>query len=296
MSTEINKAFVQQYEAMFIRLAQQEGSRLMSTVMVKKVVGKYDHFDRIGATAAQKKVSRHGDTPLVDTPHSRRRLILDDYEWADLIDKADEVRLLVDPTSVYAQNGADAMGRAIDAVIVAAALGNATSIDSADASSSVALPTSQIVSEDFGSTNTNLTIAKLIEAKRLLDKNDVKQEDRFFILNASALASLLNTTQVTSSDYNTVKALVRGELDTFLGFKFVMYNNLPGVADGTDTVPVKCLAYCKSGIGLGLGQDVNVRIAERADKSFSTQVFASMSIGAVRIEEEKVVQIGCVQS
>jgi hypothetical protein len=125
MSTEINKAFVQQFSDNLIMLAQQKGTRLMGAVRTKKTVGKYDHFDRIGKVSAQKRTSRHGDTPQIDTPHSRRRVIMDDYEWADLIDRQDEIRMLVDPRSAYAQSGAHALGRKMDELILDAATGNA---------------------------------------------------------------------------------------------------------------------------------------------------------------------------
>jgi len=298
MSIEVNKAFVQQFSDNLIMLAQQKGSVLMNSVSVKNVVGKYIHFDRLGASSAQLRVSRHGDTPLIDSPHSRRRAILSDYEWADLIDKQDEVRMLIDPKSDYARAGGYAIGRAIDDVIIAAATGNASSIDSADASSNVSLPSSQIVDDDFGTgCDSNLTLEKVIEAKRILLRNDVDpSEEMFMVVNASALHSLLSEVEVGSIDYNSVKALVRGEIDTFMGFKFILCNRLLGTADGTDTSPVFVLAYAKSGIGIGVGQDINVRISERDDKSYSTQVYASASIGAVRIEEEKVVEVQCVQA
>lgn len=297
MANEINKAFVQQFSNNLIHLAQQRGSRLMSTVMNERVVGKYAHFDRLGSTAAVLRTTRHGETPIIDTPHSRRRVILADYHWGELIDDQDKVRMLIDPKSAYAQAGAWAMGRAMDEVIRDAATGSAASIDSADASSTVALPSTQIVDEDFGSADTNLTLEKLIEAKRILTRNDIMMDEPlYFVYNASAQAALLNLTEVGSADYNSVKALVRGEINTFLGFEFVMYNHLNGTADGTDTDPVKCLAYAKSGIGLGLGQDIKVRMGEDASREFNTRIYASMSLGAVRVEEEKVVEVQVVQS
>ena len=296
MSTEINKAFVQQFSDTLIMLAQQKGTRLMGSVRTKKTVGKYDHFDRVGKVTAQIRTTRHGDTPQIDTPHSRRRVILNDYEWADLIDKQDEIRMLVDPRSTYAQAGGHALGRKMDELILDAATGNATAIDSADASSNVSLPSGQTIDEDFGTADSNLTLAKLIEAKRILDKNEISDMDRTLIHNSSALSNLLNDTTVTSSDYSSIKALVRGEIDTYLGFKFVRTELLNGTADGTDTDPVLCLAIQKDAMGLCLGQDINVRISERDDKSYATQVYASMTMGATRIEDEGVVSIECVQA
>lgn len=298
MSIEVDKAFVQQFSANLIHLAQQRGSKLAGTVMRKDVTGKYAHFDRLGATSAQKRTTRHGDTPLIDTPHSRRRVGLDDYEWADLIDQQDEVRMLIDPKSAYAQAGAWALGRTLDDLIVSAATGNAVSVSAADAASNVALPAAQTIDEDFGTgSDTNLTLEKLIEAKRILMKNEVDMsEEMTLVLNASALANLLNDSTITSADYNSIRALVRGEIDTFMGFKFVITERLSGTADGTDTDPVLCLAYPKSAIGLAMGKDINARISERDDKSYATQVYAAMTAGAVRIEDEKVVSIECVQA
>lgn len=296
MSNEINVAFVQQYSDNLIQLAQQNGSKLMGSVMNKTVVGRNANFDRLGATVAQLKVSRHGDTPLINTPHSRRRVYMDDYEWADLIDTNDEVRLLIDPKSAYAQAGAWALGRSMDDIIIASATGLATTVGAGETEGSVALPAGQIIDNDFGADNSNLTIEKLIEARRILMANEIDMsEELTFVANANAMMTgLMNTTEIQSIDFNTVKALVRGEIDTFMGFKFIQSERLLG--SGTaDSDPVLCLAYAKSAIGLALGKDINVRISERDDKSYSTQVYACMTAGSVRIEEEKLVSVECAQ-
>lgn len=287
MSTEINKAFVQQFSNNLIMLSQQRGSKLASTVMRKDVTGKYAHFDRLGATTASIRTSRHGDTPLTDTPHSRRRVTLNDYEVADLIDSQDEVRMLIDPKSSYAQAMGYALGRSLDDIIIDAADGNASSIDSADASSNVALV--HTIDEDFNTANSDIIVEKVIEAKRILMSNEVQpDEELFFVLDAIALGNMLGQNEVQSADYNSVKALVRGELDTFVGFKFVQSERINDSGEGNFK---NCLAYAKSGIGLALGQDIQVKMSERADKSYATQVYASMTAGAVRIEEEKVIAV-----
>jgi len=261
MSIEVNKAFVQQFKDNLIHLAQQKGSRLLRTVMSEKVVGKSHHFDRLGATSAVKRTTRHGDTPLIDTPHSRRRVTMDDYEWADLIDKQDKVRMLISPESDYARAGSNALGRTLDDLIIEAATGNSVSVDASDSASNVALPSTQIVDEDFGTADSNLTLAKIIEASKILNGNEVGDgEKRYFIFNSDAQANLLNDTTLSSADYNSIKVLMRGEVDTFMGFEFVRSERLEGTADGTDTAPIKCLAYVKSGIGVGMGADISARI------------------------------------
>jgi len=125
MSSGITTAFVQQYSNNVAMLSQQKGSLLRSTVDVENVVGKNAFFDQVGVATAQKRTTRHADTPQMDTPHSRRRVSLVDYEYADLIDKQDKVRMLIDPTSSYATAAAFALGRSMDDEIIAAATGTA---------------------------------------------------------------------------------------------------------------------------------------------------------------------------
>jgi hypothetical protein len=288
MSNQITTAFVQQYSSNVQMLSQQMGSYLRGAVDVESVVGKNAFFDQVGKTTAQLRTSRHADTPQLDTPHSRRRVSLADYEWADLIDNADKVRLLIDPTSSYAKAAAAAMGRAMDDVVIAALGG--TSFTGETGSTSVVLPAGQ---KPYSSSQADgLTITKLLEAKKILDLADVDPSlPRFFLCGPRQISNLLGTTQITSSDFNTVKALAQGQIDSFLGFKFIVSNRL--AFDATNTDDRLCYAFTSDAIKLAVGQDVLARIDERADKSYSTQVYYAMSIGATRMEEEKVVEIAC---
>jgi len=292
MSNQITTAFVQQYSSNVQMLSQQMGSYLRGAVDVESVVGKNAFFDQVGKTTAQLRTSRHADTPQIDTPHSRRRVSLADYEWADLIDNADKVRLLIDPTSSYAKAAAAAMGRAMDDVVIAALGGTAFSGETG--STSVSLPSGQrpYTASQGNDAAGGLSITKLLEAKKILDLNDVDPSiQRYFLCGPNQISNLLGTTQITSSDFNTVKALAQGQVDSFLGFKFIVSNRLK--FDATNTDDRLCYAFTQDAIKLAIGQDVLARIDERADKSYSTQVYYAMSIGATRMEEEKVVEIAC---
>ncbi len=99
MSVQITTAFVNQFSSNIQMLSQQMGSLLRNAVDVETVNGEKAFFDQVGSAAAVLRTTRHADTPLVDTPHSRRMVTMSDYEYADLIDDQDKVRLLVDPTS-----------------------------------------------------------------------------------------------------------------------------------------------------------------------------------------------------
>ena len=223
MSVQITTAFVEQYSANWQMLSQQKGSRLRGAVRVEGVTGKNAFFDQIGSTEARQRPSRHADTPRMDTPHSRRRVSLADYDWADLIDKEDEVRMLINPASAYAMAAAFAMGRAMDDAIIAAADG--TAYTGVAGGTSTAYDTNntvtvQVRASGVAAANLGLNVAKLIAAKQKLDAGDVDESiPRYIAWNARQAASLLADTRATSGDYNTIRALVRGEIDTFLGFK-----------------------------------------------------------------------------
>ena len=282
MSSQVTTAFVQQYSANIQMLSQQMGSLLRDKVRLESVVGKNAFFDQVGSVTAQKRTSRHSDTPQIDTPHARRRVSLVDYEFADLIDDNDKVRMLIDPTSSYAQAAAFAMGRAMDDEIIAAATG--TAFTGETGSTSTVLPTAQKITE---SGTDGLTIAKLRNAKRILDLNSVDPSiPRHIIVSPRQVDDLLGTTSVTSSDFNTVKALVQGEVNTFMGFNFIVSNRL-SIASSKRL----CIAYAQDGISLGVGKDVTARIDERSDKGYATQVYYCASFGSTRMEEEKVVSI-----
>ena len=284
MSVNVTTSFVEQYSANVQMLSQQMGSKLRGAVDVESIKGKNAFFEQIGKVTAQLRTSRHGATPQIDMPHSRRALTTATYEWADLIDDADKIRMLIDPTSSYAKAAAAAMGRAMDSVIITAALGAADT--GVSGGTSTALPSSQKVAHG----SAGLTVAKLLSAKKILDENDVDPSvKRYCVVSPEQIEDLLNLTEVKSSDFNTVKALAQGDINSFLGFEFITSNLL--TADATPSRQV--IAFAADGIKLGIGKDVTAKISERDDKSYSTQVYYCMDLGATRMEEEKVVEIAC---
>lgn len=288
MSVEITTAFVQQYKANVQLLLQQRGSKLRDTVMTDSYMGKAGKaVEQIGSVSAQKRTNRHADTPLISTPHAARWVFPTDYEWADLIDNQDRLRTLISPDSPYALNGALAMGRAIDDEIIDAALGTAKTGENGT-TSTVFDTNNQIAHGSVG-----MTVAKLRQAREILLGNevDVENDPLYLLISEKGLTDLLATTEVTSTDYNAVKALVQGQIDTFLGFKFIHSTRLD-----LSTTTRSCIAYAKSGMHLGLWEDIMTKISERPDKSHATQVYVSMTIGATRLEEGKVVEIQITES
>lgn len=284
MSFQVTEAFVQQFSANFQHLAQQTESRFQGAVRVEAgIVGDSKKINRIGATAAMKKTTRHGNTPLIETPHSTRWIDLEDYEWADLVDELDKKKMLADPTSDYLKAGVAAMNRAKDDAIYAAARGNARS-----STGSVALPAGQKIAVG----GTGLTKAKIIQAKKMFRANEADEEngeELNFAYGNEQMEDVLNDTTLTSADYMAVQMIQEGNMSKkWMGFKWIPSERMTKVS--ADRF---CIAWAKSGLALGVGAEVMTRLTERADKSYAMQPYARMSIGGARIEDAKVVEIAC---
>lgn len=282
---EITTAFVQQYSSTLYNLVQQKGSRLRPYVRTESLRGEYGYYDQIGATAVVERTSRHSPSPNIETPHSRRQVTMRDFEWGEVVDRQDMLRMLVDPTSNYLQSAMWAMGRKVDDLIIEALRGTAKT--GKTGGTSVPLPSAQKIA----AASTGLTLAKLLQTKEILDAAEVDpDEPRIFAVTAKQVTNLLNTTEIKSADYNSVRALAMGQIDTFMGFKFVRTERL------VSETSRRCIAWLASGLLLAIGEDMVGRISERPDLSFQPYAYAKMTFGATRMEEKKVVEIACVES
>lgn len=293
MSVQITTAFVEQYRANVTHLVQQKGSKLRGYVRLETVTGKNAFFDQIGSTNARIRTSRHSDTPRMDTPHARRRVSLADYDWADLIDNEDKVRMLINPASEYAIAAMWALGRSIDDVVLEAI--DAVAYTGVDGSTSTNFDTGMVVDVQtvwpgVSAADTGLNLAKLIEARKLLGANDVDPDEEVYAaVNARQVSSLLKDERVVSGDYNSALPLVNGQISRVGGVTLIPCNRIGVDANSDDKVPF----WTRSGLLLALGQDMTGRISERDDKNYAVQVFASMTIGATRMEEKRVGYIEC---
>lgn len=278
MADTQNAIYAQAYSQNIMQLAQQKYSKLLNTVYVKpNVRGKTFFQDQIGQWSMEVKGSRNTQTPNNDPVLSRRMGIMVDYHDNRLLDRGDELKSISDPRSAYTIAAAQSLGRKIDEVIITAAIG--TSYSGETGSSSVT--NGNIIL----ATAASMTLARVIAVKAQLDAQDVEMEDRVFVVTPAALDNLLNTTAATSSDYNSVKALIRGEIDTWMGFKWIMSTRVTAVSAST----LIGVAYQKYGIALAMASEPIVRTDERADLSYSWQVYTELNIGATRLEENRVV-------
>ncbi len=287
MSQQITVAAVKQWERGVTHLAEQKMSRFRGkTRFVRIAAGEEAFIDQIGAVTAQPFTTRHGDTPLTDTPHARRQVPITPYRHADLVDKADRIRTLNDPTSPYMVSFGRAFGRAMDDVIITAAFAAANT--GVAGGTSTAFDTGDF---QFG-TGSGMTIAKMAQANKVLRENENDPEDGFFLaMSQEQIEDMITDSTAASKDYNAVRLLMKGQIDTFLGFTIVPTERL--ALNGSNER--RCIAWAKNSLALAVGEEINGRISERSDKNYSTQVFMSMDIGATRMDETGVVEIQCTE-
>lgn len=302
MSNQIDANRSQMYSATVYHLVQQKNSILSNYVRKENLKGKRGFYDAIGPVEAVKRQGRHSATPQMDTPHVRRSVTMSDYEWSDRVDDQDKLRMIWDPTSYYVQAAMMAFNRTKDAIIRDAF--DAIAYTGEDGDVQTALPTSRMIAASNGTAHSALNLRTLKMIKYNFDKLDV-DEQIYMAVDAMDIQSLLDSTEVTSQDYNTVKALVNGTVDTFMGIKFLRYNKLQDEtqvikfavtgeynAAGTSALGYrKCFAWVQSGMLIAMGEDVMSRIAEDPNHGFDTICYARMSMGATRMEEEKVLKV-----
>jgi hypothetical protein len=278
MAISISNAFVTLFDTE-VKQAYQADAVLRNTVRLRTGVTASTHrFPRIGSGVAQVRVPQTDVTPL-NVTYSQATVTLEDWIAAEYSDIFNQAKVNFDERSELVQVVSKAIGRRADQLVINALANSGTSLT---------------VANSVGGSTTNLNVAKLREAQRLMNANNVPMEDRTILIHASNLSNLLSETAVTSSDFNTVKALVQGELDTFLGFKFITIGDraeggLTGGGSGSDRV---VYAYHKSAIGMAEGMGVRSEINYIPEKT-SWLVASMFSAGATTIDAGGVVAITC---
>ena len=284
----------QQYSQVILPLARQERSMLYDRVFVKTdITGKSFYQDQIGNWAMSAKTSANPSTPQNDPNLSRTRIDIATYNDARILDRSLKLQELSDPLSMSSVCIQSAVGIQIDKVIYGALGGVAYRGETG--ATAVSFPAGQVVAKDMETpgTNTGLTVAKLRRAAKKLDAAGVPSGERTFVGSATEKEQLLGSTEATSADYNNVRALVSGDIDTFLGFKFVWLPD--GIVNVSSNI-ADCYAFHKTGVCFGMLEELFLRVAERDDLSYSKQVYYEISCGAGRLEEAKVVKVECDQT
>jgi len=280
MSVSLSNAFVTLFDAE-VKQAYQGKAMLVPAVRQRRgVEGSTVKFPKVGKGVATIRVPQTDVTPL-NVGFSTVTLTLQDYNAAEYSDIFSQAKVNFDERQELVQVVAGAMGRRQDQMILDALGSSGTSLT---------------VANSIGGATTNMNLAKLREAKRLMDKNNVPPDGRNIVIHANGLANLLSETSVTSSDFNSVKALVQGEINTYLGFTFhVLGDRSEGGLAIDGSLDRTCFAFHKDAIGYGEGIGMRTEINYIAEKT-SWLVNEVFSAGAVTIDAEGIVSITCRES
>lgn len=284
----------QDYSRIILPLARQEKSLLFDRVYVKPdVTGKCFYQDQIGKWEMSAKTTVNPDTPQNDPNLSRTRIDIGTYNDARMLDRSLRLQEFSDPMSQTSICLSSSVGIQMDKLIYEALGGVAHRGETG--STSVSFPAAKTVAADFetAGTNTGLTTTKIRRAAKLMNAQGVPNYDRTFVCSATGLEQLLGTTAVTNSDYNSIKALVTGDIDTWMGFKFVVLPD--GIINVASNI-ADYFAFQKTGICFGMLEELFLRIEERADKSYSKQIYYEINAGAARLEEAKVIKVKADES
>ncbi|MAB53514.1 phage capsid protein [Marinobacter sp.] len=275
MSIGLSPAFVTLFDAEVKQAYQGKAALVEATRQRRGVEGNIVKFPKVGKGVATLRVPQTDVVPL-NTDFSQVTATMQDWNAAEYSDIFMQQKVNFEERQELVQVVANAIGRRQDQLILDALL--------AGKGSTVV----------HGSTN--LTVAKLRDTKKTMDKNNVPPEDRHMIIHANNLASLLSETSVTSADFNTVRALVSGELDTFLGFKFHTLGDRTEGGISIDGSNIRsCLAFHKTAIGYGEGIGPKTEINYVPEKT-SHLVNAMLSACSVAIDGEGIVEVQADES
>jgi hypothetical protein len=292
MSVNLPNHYVREYATNVELQLQQKGSKLRPFVTTGMYVGdQASPVDQIDSVEAQQVTTRFGAMPRVDAATARRWVFPVDYDLPQLIDKFDKLRMLTDPESMYVQNALNALGRKMDYEIINAFTGTAkTGVSGATSTSFTA---GNEVDVATGGSNSRLNVAKLHAVKELIRAAHIDpDEDPCYVgLTAKDESALLKEIQLINKDYGADAPVLRdGKLTRFLGLNFVYCELIESVAAGTNEVDIP--VWARSGMHLGIWGDIRTEISQRNDlQGTPWQAYLYMTIGATRLDEEKVFNI-----
>ncbi len=280
MAVGISTAFVTLFDTE-VKQAYQADAVLRNTVRLRTGVTATTHkFPKIGSGVAQIRVPQTDVTPL-NVTYSQATVTLSDYIAAEYSDIFSQSHVNFDERQELVQVVAKAIGRRSDQMIIDALAASSTSLT---------------VATSIGGAGTNLNMAKLREASRLLNTANVPAEDRYMLIHASQLSSLLSETAVTSSDFNSVKALVQGDITSFMGFNFITIGDRTegGLTGGGSGQTRKVYAYHKMAVGMAESMAIRSEINYIPEKT-SYLVSSMFSAGAIAIDAGGCVDITCTE-
>lgn len=283
MAVTISNVYIQTFEQIVRHLAQQEMEKFRSKITVRNEQSEQHNWERLGPGVATLKTGTLVDTPAQELPWSRRVSVAQTWHAGEATEQEDIVQMLVDPNSNIAQNLAMSMRRSVDDLIINAATGSA--LDGGGGSNP--FPAGQVV----GDGTTPISFDAVTEVQEKFMEQDIDVDvPKCMIVGPTQVRKLMQLTEQTSSDY------VRTGLDQlrqygiaigWMGFDWIMSTRLLAPSGGE----LSCLAFTKRALGLHIARDITIRIAEDPSKSFAWRLYAYLTMGSVRVEDEHIVHL-----
>jgi hypothetical protein len=280
MSTNLSPAFVQLFEAE-VHQAYQGAAVLRGAGRTRTgVVGDTVKFPKVGKGSATVRVPQTDVTPI-NAAFSQVSVSMTDYVAAEYSDIFNQQKVNFDERQELAQVVGNAIGRREDQIIIDA-------LNAASAGSSVA----KTVVTSGSATASNLNVGKILAAKKALDAKNVPPTDRHFVIHANNLAGLLGDERAISSDFQTVQALVGGNINQMLGFTFHIIGDRDEGGLPLATADRSCFAFHRSALGVGVGIAPKTEINYIPEKT-SFLVTAMLSMGSGVIDTDGLVDVTC---
>lgn len=278
MADSLINIYVKEFSDNIMLLVRQGASKMLGETMLKMgVTGNEFTQERIGKWSMTLKTQGVQDTPENDPDYSRRTVKMKTYADGRIFARDDELKTKVSVESPWVKAAVASYGVIIDTEVYTALGGNAWS--GVDGTTAVPLPAGQKLATVAGEV---LDTDFIIGVKTLLDAADVPEMGRKVMINPTDLNELLKDTKATTIDSNSIKALVKGEIDTWMGFKFI---------STTAATAGVCYFFQEDAVVLGFNENPHVDIRTRYDKSDAREIYYEVNVGAARLEEERVVEV-----
>lgn len=275
MTIGVSSAFIAEFSSDVKHAYQSMGRGLLERVRVQNDVKAATYkFHKMGKGVASEHIPQADVTPM-NVGNSSATATLKNYVAPEYSGVFDLEKISYNERDELVKVVAGAINRRAEQLI----------LDALDAGAS-----STQVTENFGGTGSGVTVTKLRRLKRLMDAAGVPKEDRTFVHDSIGLEQLLGSTAVTSSDYNQVKALVHGELDTYMGFKFILVEDRTEGGIVTTANVTKNFGFHKDAIGIAIGHQFDTEVNYIAQK-VSWLINGRYSAGAVGIDDTGIYEL-----
>jgi hypothetical protein len=276
----VTEVMIETYESTLIQLSQQLTSRVQPWVMQRGEESAGHNWPVLNAADATLK-SRDQATPQTGAVFAERRSVPITMDIGETVEPEDIVQVLIDPLSGLAQSQVYSLGRAYDDELF-----DAAERDADDGNGGVeGFPATQLVNDGgVGS----ITFDMVTEVTEIFLNNDVDpDEPKVVFISPAQCRKMLQLTEVTSADYNSLRPLESGMPTNWMGYTWIPSTRLNSFGAGRIT----CVAMTADALGFNINEGMTSRVAEDPTLSFAWRVYARSTFGAVRVQDEKVVLI-----